>query len=89
MKISGQCGLLRTQEPYSLSVGLPGTFGELERRQDHLRRLLRDRAIAFSWTYVDESLLEAVLARGDRRVADVILRAWQKGCRLDGWSEHF
>ena len=62
---------------------------ELERRQDHLRRLLRDRAIAFSWTYVDESLLEAVLARGDRRVADVILRAWQKGCRLDGWSEHF
>ena len=62
---------------------------ELERRQDHLRRLLRDRAIAFSWTYVDESLLEAVLARGDRRVAAVILRAWQKGCRLDGWSEHF
>ena len=62
---------------------------ELERRQDHLRRLLRDRAIAFSRTYVDESLLEAVLARGDRRVAAVILRAWQKGCRLDGWSEHF
>ncbi|NLA58373.1 MAG: TIGR03960 family B12-binding radical SAM protein, partial [Firmicutes bacterium] len=62
---------------------------ELNRRQEHLRRLLRDRSIAFSWTDVDKSLLEAVLARGDRRVADVILRAWQKGCRLDGWSEHF
>jgi radical SAM superfamily enzyme YgiQ (UPF0313 family) len=62
---------------------------ELLRRQEHLRSLLRGRAIAFSWSDVDKSLLEAVLARGDRRVADVILRAWQKGCRLDGWSENF
>ncbi|MGI6566311.1 MAG: TIGR03960 family B12-binding radical SAM protein [Firmicutes bacterium] len=62
---------------------------ELERRQEHLRGLLRDRSISFSWTDVDKSLLEAVLARGDRRVANGILRAWQKGSRLDGWSEHF
>ena len=35
------------------------------------------------------SLLEAVLARGDRRLSKVIYRAWQLGSRFDGWSEHF
>ena len=35
------------------------------------------------------SLLEGVLARGDRRLAKVIYRAWQLGCTFDAWSEHF
>lgn len=36
-----------------------------------------------------QSQLEAVLARGDRRVGRVVYRAWQKGARLDGWSDCF
>ena len=32
---------------------------------------------------------EAVFSKGDRRVAEALERAWQLGCRLDGWSEHF
>ncbi len=35
------------------------------------------------------SLLEAVLSRGDRRLGEVIYRAWQLGAVFDGWSEHF
>lgn len=35
------------------------------------------------------AFIEAVLARGDRRVADAIEQAWRLGCRLDGWSDHF
>ncbi len=62
---------------------------ELEERQRYLRKLLRNHSISFSWTDVDKSLLEAVIARGDRRVAEVILAAWQRGSRLDTWSEHF
>jgi radical SAM family uncharacterized protein len=38
---------------------------------------------------VDTSLLEGVLTRGDRRVAPVLLEAWKRGCRLDGWRECF
>ena len=34
-------------------------------------------------------MLEAWLARGDRRLADVIYHAWQHGARFDAWSEHF
>ena len=34
-------------------------------------------------------MLEACIARGDRRIAEVILAAWKNGCRLDGWNEHF
>ena len=33
-------------------------------------------------------MLEAVLARGDRRLCDVIEYAWRNGSRLDGWDEH-
>ena len=35
------------------------------------------------------SILEAVLARGDRKLCKVIYTAWKKGCYLDGWDEHF
>jgi radical SAM-linked protein len=35
------------------------------------------------------SFLEAVFARGDERLSDLIEQAWKNGCRLDGWSEHF
>jgi hypothetical protein len=34
-------------------------------------------------------MLEGVIARGDRKLAPVIYSAWQKGCKLDGWSEYF
>ncbi|NLJ24501.1 MAG: TIGR03960 family B12-binding radical SAM protein [Firmicutes bacterium] len=62
---------------------------ELEEKQRYLRGLLSDRAISFSWTDAEKSLLEAVIARGDRRLGKVLYRAWQAGSRLDGWSEHF
>ena len=35
------------------------------------------------------SMLEAVFARGDRRLGRVLLNAWSKGCHMDGWKEHF
>jgi hypothetical protein len=35
------------------------------------------------------SLLEGVLSRGDRRLANVIYHAWKLGCKFDAWSEHF
>ena len=35
------------------------------------------------------SLLEGVFSRGDRRLGSVIHNAFSKGCRLDGWREHF
>ncbi|MGC8873221.1 MAG: TIGR03960 family B12-binding radical SAM protein [Chloroflexia bacterium] len=61
----------------------------LEEKIRYLRRELRDRAIELSWPEIQASRLEAVLARGDRRLADAILLAWEQGARFDAWQEQF
>lgn len=62
---------------------------ELLAKQAYLREHLRLKHVAFNWHDPEAGFLEAVLARGDRRLAPVIERAWAKGCRFDGWSEWF
>jgi len=51
------------------------------------RQLLRDKNIKLSWTDPDDTLLEAWLSRGDRRIAEVIYTAWKNGARFDAWDE--
>lgn len=65
------------------------TREEYLRRVALLREHMRERSISYSWHDPDVSYLEAVLARGDRRLADVIEAAWKKGARMDGWNEYF
>ncbi|MDQ0285505.1 radical SAM family uncharacterized protein [Desulfofundulus luciae] len=62
---------------------------ELYRRQALLRGLLKEKGLVFHWHEVETSFLEAVLARGDRRLDRVLEEAWRLGCRFDGWSECF
>ena len=47
------------------------------------------RAIGFRYHDGEPSLIEGLLARGDRRVGAVIRAVWEQGARFDGWSEHF
>jgi radical SAM superfamily enzyme YgiQ (UPF0313 family) len=47
------------------------------------------RAIGYRYHDGEPSLIEGLLARGDRRVGAVIERVWREGQRFDGWSEHF
>jgi radical SAM family uncharacterized protein len=54
-----------------------------------LQRSLRGPGIHFSWNDPEETLVEAFLTRGDRRMADVIQRAWELGAKLEGWGEYF
>ncbi|MFO0913223.1 MAG: TIGR03960 family B12-binding radical SAM protein [Pirellulales bacterium] len=54
----------------------------------YLRKQCRIRSVTVKCHDIDTSLLEGVLSRGDRRVADAIELAWQRGARLDSWSEH-
>ena len=62
---------------------------EYQRRVKLLRDNMRGRSIQYNWHESDTSVLEAVFARGDRRVADVIEWAWEHGARFDAWSEYF
>ena len=58
-------------------------------KQQACFEIVRDRNVHLMWHDTEESQVEALLALGDRRVGRVIRRAWDRGCRFDGWMEHF
>lgn len=58
-------------------------------KQRHLVRKLKNRNITYNYHDSDTSLMEAVFARGDRRLGKVLLRAHELGAKFDGWDEHF
>ena len=62
---------------------------EAARRKEVLMQSLNIKGVTYSIHEYKTSFLEAVLARGDRRLSVVLERAWQLGCRLDGWEENF
>ncbi len=64
-------------------ISLDETFA----RQDHIRRRIQNRNLAVKWHDARMSLLEGLFSRGDERIGDLLLTAYQKGCRFDGWGE--
>ena len=50
---------------------------------------LNQKSIKYNWHEADASVLEGVLARGDRRLSQVLLKVYEKGCYYDAWSEYF
>jgi radical SAM family uncharacterized protein len=65
------------------------TLEQIQSKQALLKRQLRGRGLKLNWNHPQETMLEAWLSRGDRRMGEVIYRAWQRGARFDAWSEHF
>ena len=61
----------------------------LKEKHRLLRQSLRKGNVHLSWHDPDTSLLEATLARGDRRMAVAVEDAWRRGSRLDAWGEKF
>ena len=65
------------------------SLSELERKQKLLRDTVTTKKLSLSWHDAKTSYLEAVLARGDRRLGAVLEEAFRRGFNLDAWSEHF
>ncbi|WKY45827.1 TIGR03960 family B12-binding radical SAM protein [Eubacteriaceae bacterium ES2] len=65
------------------------TQDEFIEKQKHLKNIIKDRKISYNWHDSKVSYLEAVFARGDRRLGQVLKLAHEKGCKFDGWHEHF
>ncbi len=63
--------------------------GAILERVDLLKERLNRPGLRLKWNDADQSILEAVFARGDRRLGKVIEAAYRLGARFDGWSEHF
>lgn len=62
---------------------------ELRVKQMALKDTIKCKRIKYNYHEAPVSILEGVFARGDRRLADVLIKAHQKGIRFDGWSEFF
>lgn len=62
---------------------------EILRKQQILKKAVKSKKIKVSMHISDVSQMEAVLARGDRRICSVIYDAWKSGCHLDSWEEFF
>ena len=65
------------------------TEEEIIHKQNVLKEAVKSKKIRLSMHFSNTSVLEALLAKGDRRVGKAIYAAWKKGCYLDGWDEHF
>ena len=65
------------------------TRDEMTAKQDILKASIKSKRIRYNWHDSKTSYLEGVFARGDRRLAPVIKRAVELGCKFDGWGEYF
>ena len=65
------------------------TVDQMRAKLDLLKSGLRHPGLKLTWNAPEETLLEAWLARGDRRLSEVIYRAWQKGAKFDAWQDRF
>ena len=65
------------------------TIDELISKQNHLLSSVKTKKISVSYHKVNISFLEGVMARGDRKLCDVIETAWRSGCKFDSWDDNF
>jgi radical SAM family uncharacterized protein len=65
------------------------SIAQIEAKQSILKRELRGPGLKLNWTDPEETMLEAWLSRGDRKMGEVIFRAWKRGARFDAWQEQF
>jgi radical SAM family uncharacterized protein len=65
------------------------TIQNLRKKQSYLKRKLKHKNIKYNYHDTETSFLEAVFARGDRKLGKVLIKAWENGCKFDGWRNLF
>jgi radical SAM family uncharacterized protein/radical SAM-linked protein len=63
------------------------SLADIGKNIDFFKQRLRKRGLQFKWHQPWQSVLEGIFSRGDRRLAQVLLKAQKLGCRFDGWSD--
>ncbi len=85
--ISTSCFIPKPQSPFQWEAQI--SIEEYLRRVNLLRSSITAKNVTYNWHDAETSLVEAVLSKGDRRVADAIEEVWRQGGRLDAWSDYF
>ena len=85
--ISTSCFIPKPHSPFQWEAQI--SMEEYLRRVNLLRSAITARNVTYNWHDAETSIIEAVLSRGDRRVADGIEEVWRQGGRLDAWTDYF
>ncbi len=87
VNISVSCFIPKPQTPFQWAG--QNSLEEVERKQKLVRENITSKKISYSWHDARASRMEAVLARGDRRLSRAIEIAFRKGQKFDSWDEFF
>lgn len=87
VSISVACFVPKPHTPFEFVP--QDTQEALQKKQQHLLHSVKSRKISVSYHDSRTSFLEAVFAKGDRRLGTVLLEAFRRGCYFDSWEEHF
>lgn len=87
LTISTSCFIPKPFTPFQWEA--QDTREQFKQKIHLLKNHLTRKQIRYIYHDIDTSLLEAVIARGDQKVAQLIYKAYQKGCKFDSWGEHF
>ena len=100
LKLGRSLGHKRTTVSVSVSGFVPkahtpfqwerqNSIQELKEKGRYIKSLIHDRNISVAYHEPEQTFLEGVLSRGDKRTCKVIYRAWETGARFDNWTEFF
>ncbi|NFN86516.1 TIGR03960 family B12-binding radical SAM protein [Clostridium sporogenes] len=65
------------------------TMEDVRKKIEDVRGAIKSKQITYNWHESLVSYMEAIFARGDRRICDVLIKAFEKGARFDGWNQYF
>lgn len=85
--VSTSCFVPKPHSPFQWEPQV--TMDEYKRRVQLLRDNMKAKNVTYNWHDPETSYIEAVLSRGDRRIADVIETVWRNGGALEAWSDYF
>ena len=85
--VSTSCFVPKPHSPFQWERQV--TMEEYKRKVNLLRENIKAKNVTYNWHDPDTSFIEAVLSRGDRRIADVIEEVWRRGGKLEAWSDYF
>jgi len=87
INVSTTCFIPKAHTPFQRHAQM--TLDQTREKPQYLKDNLRHPKVKLKWQDPNMSLLEGVWARGDRKLSALLVKAYELGCRLDGWSDQF
>jgi len=87
ISVSSACFVPKAHTPFQWEA--QNSADEFLEKQRYVKGLFTKKQFKYSYHDVKTAVIEGVLARGDRKIAGLLIKAWEYGARFDGWSDRF